>query len=308
MNLPNHVSIVEVGPRDGLQNEADPVSLNTKVELVNRLSRCGLQIIETGAFVNPRWVPQMADSAEVFASICRHDGTEYTALIPNQRGFDSAREAQADQVAIFTAASESFSRKNTNCTIQESIERFAPVAAAAKLHNIPLRGYISCVIDCPYEGRVAPERVTQLTQQLLDLGCYEVSLGDTIGTGTPASFRRLLNKVLERVPANRLAVHCHDTYGMAIANIDQALSLGISVVDSSIAGLGGCPYAPGASGNVATEDVVYLLDGYGIEHGIDRNALVATGEWISQALNRPNGSKAGAALLRSQGLNTLKAQ
>jgi hydroxymethylglutaryl-CoA lyase len=298
MALPERVKIVEVGPRDGLQNEKQPVSTSDKIELIQRLADSGISYIEAGSFVNPKWVPQMANSEEVFASIARKEGVTYAALAPNLKGFERTLAARADEVAVFASASESFSQKNINCSIAESIARFEPVMDAAKKADIPIRGYISCVVGCPYEGAIDPEKVREVSETLLQLGCYEVSLADTIGTGTPNDFEAVLDVVSASIPVNKLAVHCHDTFGMAITNIYTALLHGVSVVDSSVAGLGGCPYAKGATGNVATEDVVYLLDGLGIEHGIDLTKLVATGEFISRALNRPNGSKVGTALHR----------
>jgi len=293
---PRRVKIVEVGPRDGLQNEKAPLATGVKVELIQRLADCGLTHIEAGSFVNPNWVPQMADSDQVFADLQRKPGVTYMALTPNSQGFDRALAAGASEVAVFASASEGFSRKNINCSIAESIDRFKPVLAAAGWAGIPVRGYVSCVVDCPYDGRVAPHQVRAVAEALVDLGCYEISLGDTLGTATPNTICAMLDAVVGVVPATRLAAHFHDTYGQAVANIYAALNRGIAVVDSSVAGLGGCPYARGASGNVATEDVVYLLNGLGISHGIDLDKLVATGQFISAALGRRNGSKVGAAL------------
>lgn len=298
MALPEKVKIVEVGPRDGLQNEKQTIATTTKIQLINQLSAAGLSYIEAGSFVNPKWVPQMADSAEVFAGINRHPGVTYAALTPNLQGFERALEANASEMAIFAAASEDFSQKNINCSIAESLTRFAVLMEAAQRENIPVRGYISCVAGCPYSGSVAPETVGWLAHELLAMGCYEISLGDTIGVGTAGQIKQLIEHLARDIPVTRLAVHMHDTYGQAVANIYAALECGISVVDSSVAGLGGCPYALGASGNVATEDVVYLLDGLGIEHGVDFEQLVAAGNFICSALGRVNGSKAAQALLR----------
>lgn len=298
MALPEKVKIVEVGPRDGLQNEKQTIATTTKIQLINQLSAAGLSYIEAGSFVNPKWVPQMADSAEVFAGINRHPGVTYAALTPNLQGFERALEANASEMAIFAAASEDFSQKNINCSIAESLTRFAVLMEAAQRQNIPVRGYISCVAGCPYSGSVAPETVGWLARELLAMGCYEISLGDTIGVGTAGQIKQLIEYLARDIPVTQLAVHMHDTYGQAVANIYAALECGISVVDSSVAGLGGCPYALGASGNVATEDVVYLLDGLGIEHGVDFEQLVAAGNFICSALGRVNGSKAAQALLR----------
>ncbi|MEM6582238.1 MAG: hydroxymethylglutaryl-CoA lyase [Pseudomonadota bacterium] len=296
MTFPDRVQLVEVGPRDGLQNEPNLIPLNTKLQLIDNLAAAGHTVIEAGSFVNPKWVPQMADSEAVFAGIKRQPGVRYSALTPNMRGFERALASGADEVAIFAAASESFSEKNINCSIADSLARFEPVMQAAIDHNIPVRGYISCVLGCPYEGEVKPDAVNQVCAALLEMGCYEVSLGDTIGTGTAGSMQKLLANLLKRFQPAQLAVHCHDTYGQALSNILVALQHGIATVDSSIAGLGGCPYAKGATGNVATEDVVYLLNGLGIATGLDLNALVRTGATISRALDRPNASRTATAL------------
>ncbi len=293
--LPAHVRLVEVGPRDGLQNEAQPISVADKVQLVDALSAAGLSYVEVGSFVSPKWVPQMAGSAEVFAQIRRKSGVTYGALAPNLRGFEDALAAGVKEVAVFAAASEAFSQRNINCSISESLERFAPIMAAARQHGISVRGYVSCVLGCPYEGEVAPEQVAAVARELYAMGCYEVSLGDTIGTGTAGATRRLFEVVGAQVPRDKLAGHFHDTYGQAIANIYASLLEGISVFDSSIAGLGGCPYAKGASGNVATEDVVYLLNGLGINTGIDLDALIRAGQHISHVLGRPTGSRVAKA-------------
>ncbi|MBW9246469.1 hydroxymethylglutaryl-CoA lyase [Pseudomonas paracarnis] len=291
MSLPSHVRLVEVGPRDGLQNEAQPISVADKVRLVDALSAAGLSYIEVGSFVSPKWVPQMAGSAEVFAQIQRKPGVTYGALAPNLRGFEDALAAGVKKVAVFAAASEAFSQRNINCSISESLERFAPIMAAAKQHGVSVRGYVSCVLGCPYEGEIAPEQVAAVARELYAMGCYEVSLGDTIGTGTAGATRRLFEVVGAQVPRDKLAGHFHDTYGQAIANIYASLLEGITVFDSSIAGLGGCPYAKGASGNVATEDVLYLLNGLGIDTGIDLERLIGAGQQISQVLGRPTGSR-----------------
>ncbi|HXJ00919.1 MAG TPA: hydroxymethylglutaryl-CoA lyase [Micropepsaceae bacterium] len=296
MRAPKSVKMVEVGPRDGLQNESANLATAVKVELINRLSETGLKVIEAGSFVSPKWVPQMADTAEVLARIHHVPGVSYPVLVPNLKGFEAARAAGAREIAIFTAASETFARKNINCSIEESLERFAPVCAAATTHHVKVRGYISCVVGCPYEGEIAPARVAHVAARLLALGCYEISLGDTIGIGTPRRTQIMLDAVSEQLPREALAVHFHDTYGQALANILAALEKGIAVVDSSVAGLGGCPYAPGASGNAASEDVLYMLNGMGIETGVDLDLLVKTGRFIADALHREPGSKANIAL------------
>lgn len=296
MQVPKSVRVVEVGPRDGLQNEAKTVPTATKVALIERLADAGLKTIEAGSFVSPKWVPQMADTAAVMQALKRQPGVAYQVLVPNLKGFEAAQAAKADEVAIFAAASETFSRRNINCSIAESLERFVPVTEAAKTAGIRVRGYISCVVDCPYEGAVAPSAVADVAARLHALGCYEISLGDTIGSGTPARVVAMIEAVAQRVPRNRLAVHCHDTYGQALANIFAALESGIATVDSSVAGLGGCPYAPGAAGNVASEDVVYMLDGLRIGHGVDLAKLAAAGRFISDALGREPASKCAKAL------------
>ena len=295
MNYPKQVKIIEVGPRDGLQNEKTAVDVDTKVALINRLTEAGLRTIEAGSFVSPKWVPQMAGSDQVFDQLPMHTATTYSALTPNIQGLERAIACGVREVAVFAAASESFSQKNINCSIAESIERFKPLTEEALANGLRVRGYISCVLGCPYEGTVDVEAVSAIANQLLDMGCYEVSLGDTIGTGTPATIESLLNRLLVSIPASKLAVHLHDTYGQALANVLRALQMGITVIDSSVAGLGGCPYAKGASGNLATEDLVYLLDGLGIDHGVDLTKLIAAGNFISQKLNRRNGSKVGIA-------------
>ena len=296
MNYPPSLKIVEVGPRDGLQNEKTSLDTETRVELITQLTNAGLSYIEAGSFVSPKWVPQMAGSDKVFEQLPVDAATTYAALTPNMQGLERAMQCGVKEVAVFAATSQSFSQKNINCSIAESIERFKPVAREALSAGLAVRGYISCVVGCPYEGEVDIESVAQVAQQLLAMGCYEVSLGDTIGVGTPASIETLLNRLLKDITADKLAIHAHDTYGQALANILIALQLGISTVDSSVAGLGGCPYAQGASGNVATEDLIYMLNGLGINHGVDLPKLIAAGHFISQKLNRANGSKVGIAL------------
>ena len=297
MAFPTQVRLVEMSPRDGLQNEPGPViDTAIKTGLIDRLDDCGLNHIESASFVSPKWVPQMGDAAEVMAGIKRKAGVRYSVLTPNLRGFENALAAGVDEVAVFGAASESFSQKNINCSIAESLERFLPVMEAAKQHHIPVRGYVSTVLGCPYEGDIAPDQVAKVAKALAELGCYEISLGDTIGVGTPLKAKRMLDAVAAEVPIEKLAAHFHDTYGQALANLYAVLEEGISVIDASVAGLGGCPYAKGASGNVATEDVLYLLNGLGIKTGVDLNKLVTTGEWISEQLKRHNGSKVGQAL------------
>lgn len=296
MPLPQHVRLVEVGPRDGLQNEARPITLAQRVELVDRLSTTGLKHIETGSFVAPRWVPQMADSAAVFNGIQRRSGVHYSALVPNLLGMQAAIAAGATEVAVFASASEGFSQRNINCSINESLQRFAPVMALAAEQGMAVRGYLSCVLGCPYDGPVAPEQVAAVSAELLAMGCYEISLGDTIGVGVASATRQLIEVVGQRVPRKQLAGHFHDTYGQALSNIYAALLEGVSVFDSSVAGLGGCPYAKGASGNVASEDVLYMLSGMGISTGVDLEQLVATGQWICRLLGRENGSRVGRAM------------
>ncbi len=300
MNFPKRVKIVEVGPRDGLQNEKQFIEASDKIALVDMLADAGLDYVESGSFVSPKWVPQMATSSEVFKGISRKDGVTYAALTPNMKGFDAAVESGADEVAIFGAASEAFSQKNINCSIAESLERFEPVVAAAKERGLRVRGYVSCVVGCPYDGFIAPEKVAEVAEQLYQMGCYEISLGDTIGVGTPASVQNMLTAVSTKVQVDKLAVHFHDTYGQALANIYAALQMGVSVVDSAVAGLGGCPYAKGASGNVATEDVVYMLNGLGIETGIDFNKLLDAGWFISDKLGRAPVSKVSNAYRAQQ--------
>ena len=296
MSLPSKVRVVEVGPRDGLQNEKTNVSTEVKIALIDRLAAAGLPAVEATAFVSPKWVPQMADNAAVMAGIARRTGTAYPVLTPNMKGFDAALAAGANEVAGFGAASESFSQKNINCSIAESLDRFAPVLEAAKAANVRVRGYVSCVLDCPYEGPVEPAAVATVAKRLYDMGCYEVSLGDTIGRGTPVRAATMVRTVADAVPMEKLAAHFHDTYGQALANLYAVLECGIATVDSSVAGLGGCPYARGASGNVATEDVLYMLAGLGIETGVDLNAVIEAGRFISAELGRAPSSKVNLAL------------
>jgi hydroxymethylglutaryl-CoA lyase len=297
MALPLTARVVDVGPRDGLQNEKEIVPTPIKIELIERLADAGLAAVEATSFVSPKWVPQMGDASEVLRGIRRKAGVSYPVLTPNLKGFDGAIEAGAKEVAIFAAASEAFSQKNINCSVAESIKRFEPVVASAQAMEIKVRGYVSCVVGCPYEGEVSPLKVAEVARALMDLGCYEVSLGDTIGVGTPGSVLRMLEAVAREVPVKKIAGHFHDTYGMAVANIHASLQFGVNVFDSSVAGLGGCPYAKGTSGNVATEDVVYLLNGLGIQTGIDLDRLVAAGEFISAHLGRKPGSKVAQAMI-----------
>ncbi|OBT10244.1 hydroxymethylglutaryl-CoA lyase [Shewanella sp. UCD-FRSSP16_17] len=293
--LPHKVSIFEVGARDGLQNEL-PVSTQDKLTLIDQLADAGVTRIEAGSFVSPKWVPQMADSGDIFKQLTRKPDVVYSALTPNLKGLELALDAGADEVAIFGAASETFSQRNINCSIEESIARFEPVMAMAKARNIPVRGYVSCVLGCPYEGDIEIDEVARVSEILYKMGCYEISLGDTIGVGTPIKARKMVEAVAKLVPVEKLALHFHDTYGQALANIQACLDTGISVIDSSVAGLGGCPYAKGASGNLATEDVVYMLHGMGIETGIDLHKLAKAGQQISAALGRLTGSKVAQAI------------
>ncbi|MFK4133312.1 hydroxymethylglutaryl-CoA lyase [Pseudomonas luteola] len=295
MMLPERVRLVEVGPRDGLQNETQPISLEDKVRLVNDLTDTGLDYIEVGSFVSPKWVLQMAGSSDLFLKISKRAGITYSALTPNMMGFEAALNVGVKEIAIFAAASESFSQRNINCSINESLQRFEPVMEAARQHGISVRGYVSCVLGCPYEGDITPDQVLSVARELIDMGCREVSLGDTIGIGTPGAVRTLIGKLSQEIPRDRLAVHFHDTYGQALANIYAALLEGISVVDSSVAGLGGCPYATGASGNVATEDVLYMLNGLGIQTGVDLSRLIAAGKRICEVLGRDTGSRVAKA-------------
>jgi len=300
-NFPAQVRIVEVGARDGLQNQPNPVPTSVKIALIERLTETGVKHIEAGAFVSPKWVPLMADSDQVLRGIKRQPDVVYSVLTPNVRGMQAALAADANEVAVFIAASESFSQKNTNCSIDEALARALPVIEMAQAHGVRVRGYISCVLGCPYEGLdIDPTRVATLTEQLINLGCFEVSLGDTIGTGTPRKAQRLIDVISERVPVAQLAAHFHNTYGQALANLYAVLERGVAVIDSSVAGLGGCPYARGATGNVATEDVLYLLQGMGIETGISLSDMVQTAAFISQAINVPINSNTASALLRQQ--------
>lgn len=295
-DLPRRVKIVEVGPRDGLQNEKAMVPTNTKVELINRLNDAGLSVIEATAFVSPKWVPQMADAPDVMAQIDRKPGVTYPVLTPNMKGLEAAIASGATEVAVFGAASESFSQKNINCSIAESLDRFRPLAAAAREAGLAVRGYVSCVLGCPYEDDIAPEKVAEVAKALYDMGCYEISLGDTIGTGTPAKAQAMITAVSKHIPIEKLAAHFHDTYGQALANLLAVLQMGVATIDSSVAGLGGCPYAKGASGNIATEDVVYMLNGLGIETGIDLEKLAKTGSWICDQIGKSSASKVNLAL------------
>jgi hydroxymethylglutaryl-CoA lyase len=296
MAMPQRVRVVEVGPRDGLQNEETPVPAETKVMLIDRLSAAGLPSIEAGSFVSPKWIPQMAGSDKVMAAIRRNPGTTYGALTPNMKGFEGALAARADEVGVFTAASESFSQKNTNCSIAETLERFKPVVAAAKAHGIGVRGALSTALGCPYEGAVPVAKVVDIATRLIDLGCDQISIADTIGVGTPGAVKRVIEAVAAKVPLERLAVHFHDTYGQALANILAALEVGVATVDASVAGLGGCPYAKGASGNVATEEVLYMLHGLGIETGVDLDQVVDIAWFIASTLGREPGSKVSRAI------------
>ena len=299
--MSEHVRIVEVGPRDGLQNEPGTVATAVKLELIERLARAGLPAIEVASFVSPKWVPQMADHAQVMAGLKRHDGVAYPVLTPNMKGYEAATAAGATEVAVFASVSEGFSQKNINCSVAESIERFAPIFQAAAGDGVKVRGYLSCVVACPYDGPVAPAQVARLARRLFDLGAYEISLGDTIGAGTPASVLRMLEAVAAEVPLERLAGHYHDTYGMAVANVYASFQFGVRTFDSSVAGLGGCPYAKGATGNVATEDVVHLLHGLGAQTGVDLARLVDCAAWISEQLGRAPNSRVSRALLAKRG-------
>ena len=297
MSAQQSVRIVEVAPRDGLQNEKQIVSTDTKIDFIRRLAESGLKTIEATAFVAPKWVPQMADHAEVLRALPRAQGVTYPVLVPNMRGFEAAVAAGATEVAVFAAASETFSQRNINCSMAESLERFAPIFAAAKAAGIAVRGYVSCALGCPYEGEVEPSKVVEVASALFDSGCYEISLGDTIGVGTPNRTVALIEKVAGRVPIDKLAGHFHDTYGQALANIYAALRMGVRVFDASVSGLGGCPYAPGAAGNVATEDLLYMLNGMEIETGVDLDRLVAAGAFICEKLGRPTQSRVARARL-----------
>ena len=301
MELPRRVKLVEVGPRDGLQSESAELSVATKIELLNRLSNSGLSVIEVGSFVSPRWVPQMAKSAEVLAGIARKRDVSYPVLVPNLRGLEQALAAGAIQVCVFAAASETFSRRNLNCSIDESLARYEAVAKAASAAGARVRGYVSCVLGCPYEGEVARATVARIAERLFGLGCYEISLGDTIGVGTPVKAQYLIDAVAQRVRCEHLAAHFHDTYGQALANLLAVMNQGVAVIDSAVAGLGGCPYAPGAAGNVATEDVLFMLNGLGIETGVDLPSVAETGRYICEALGRSSSSRVASALRASAG-------
>ncbi|KAM4694617.1 3-hydroxymethyl-3-methylglutaryl-CoA lyase, cytoplasmic isoform 1-T1 [Discoglossus pictus] len=293
--LPQYVKIVEVGPRDGLQNEKTFVPTNVKIELINRLSEAGLPVVEVTSFVSSKWVPQMSDHTEVMQGIKKHPRVQYPVLTPNLQGFHAAIAAGATEVSVFGAASESFSEKNINCSIEESMEKFEEVIKAANSINVPVRGYVSCVLGCPYEGKIAASKVAEVSKKMYSMGCYEISLGDTIGIGTPGCMRKMLEVVMKEVPVGALAVHCHDTYGQALANILTAIQMGVSVVDCAVAGLGGCPYANGATGNVATEDVLYMLNGLGIHTGVNLCKVMEVGSFICSALNKKTNSKVAEA-------------
>lgn len=301
--MPCEVKIVEVGPRDGLQNEKTLIPAASKILLIEKLSDAGITYIESGSFVSPKWVPQMATSTEVFEKLKKKKNVTYAALTPNLQGFNGALAVNADEVAIFGSASETFSQKNINCSIEESLERFIPIMNEAKKNNIKVRGYVSCTLGCPYEGDISPDKVAQVSSKLYQMGCHEISLGDTIGVGTPTNVTKMIQAVNAHVPINKLAVHFHDTYGQALTNIYAALQIGIKVVDSAIAGLGGCPYAKGASGNVATEDVVYMLNGLGIKTSIDFNKLLDAGWFISDQLGKAPISKVSNAYLANRSSN-----
>ena len=289
------VRIVEVGPRDGLQNEASLIATADKIALIDQLSATGLTTVEATAFVSPKWVPQMADAGEVYGGIAKRDGVRYPVLVPNLQGYERARSVGVTEIAVFGAASEAFSKANINATIAESLERFAPVLEAAKRDGVAVRGYVSTVLGCPYQGEVPVRDVVRVAKALFEMGCYEISLGDTIGVGTPRKARAMLEAVATEVPMSQLAVHFHDTYGQAVANVATCLEAGVRVVDAAVSGTGGCPYAKGASGNVATEDIVYLLDGMGFRHGVDLDTLIETGRWLSAKLGRDSMSKVNRA-------------
>ena len=296
MQLPEYVKIVEVGPRDGLQNEAKTVPADIKVQLIEKLVDAGLPVVETGSFVSPKWVPQMADTDKVYQAVKHLQGVNLPVLVPNERGLGAALENGVKEIAVFTAASESFTQKNINCSIEESITRFKTVIDRALNQGLLVRGYVSCVLGCPYEGAIAPEKVAEVAERLQDEGCYEISLGDTVGVGTPLKAQEMIEKVSKTVPVSRLAAHFHDTYGQGLSNLLAVLQMGVSVIDSSVSGLGGCPYAKGAAGNVATEDVLYMLNGLGIKTGVDLEKLIHAGNYISSFLERESGSKVAKAM------------
>jgi hydroxymethylglutaryl-CoA lyase len=302
MTLPKYVKIIEVGPRDGLQNEKQILSVALRVELIERLAKAGLNKIEAGSFVSPKWVPQMSGTDDVLdalnaSEVKAQTGAQYAVLTPNLKGLEGAIQHRADEIAIFGAASESFTQKNINCSIKQSLQRFEDIAASAQQLNLPMRGYVSTIIGCPYEGDINPQAVADVAKTLYQMGCFEISLGDTIGVGTPIKFKRMLDAVLKEVPADKIAVHCHNTYGQALVNIYASLEYGINKIDSAVAGLGGCPYAKGASGNIATEDVLYMLHGMNIARGVDLNQVIDIGNWICSALQRDNQSRVGLALI-----------
>ena len=301
MTIPNKVHIIEVGPRDGLQNEKQTLPVALRVELIERLAKAGLKKIEAGSFVSPKWVPQMANTDQVLtalnaSSVKSETGAQYAVLTPNLKGLEGAVQNKADEIAIFGAASEAFTQKNINCSIKESLQRFEDIAASAQQLNLPMRGYVSTIIGCPYQGDIDPQAVADVAKTLYQMGCFEISLGDTIGVGTPIKFKRMLDAVLKEVPADKIAVHCHNTYGQALVNIYASLEYGINKIDSAVAGLGGCPYAKGAGGNIATEDVLYMLHGMNIETGVDLDEVIKIGNWICRELKRDNQSKVGLAL------------
>jgi len=297
MSLPKSVKLVEVGPRDGLQNEKNIIPTPIKIELINRLSETGLTVIEATSFVSPKWIPQLADHTEVFQRIAKKEHVSYPVLVPNKTGFDNALAAGVNEIAVFTTPSETFSQRNTNCTVEESVKRIIEIMHAATERHIRVRGYLSCVLGCPFEGEINPEAVLDLAEKLINLGCYEISLGDTIGVGTPKKTEQLLQTIMKHISKDKLAVHFHDTYGQALANIYASLQCGINTIDSSVAGLGGCPYAKGATGNVATEDVLYMLNGLGIETGVDINKIIQVGQFIAPYLGKPIQSKVYAAMM-----------
>lgn len=295
MQIPKYVKLVEVGPRDGLQNEAKILPTLMKIDFINRLSETGLTVIEATSFVSPKWIPQLADHKEVLEGITKKENISYPVLVPNLQGCENAIASGAKEIAVFTTPSETFCKKNINCTVEESLQKIAEVTTLAKKHSIKIRGYLSCVLGCPYEGEISPDKVAALAEKLIALGCYEISLGDTIGVGTALKTKNLLETVIKKIPCEKLAVHFHDTYGQALANIYVALEQGIAVIDSSVSGLGGCPYAKGASGNVATEDVLYLLNGMNIKTGVDLNKIIQVGRFITEALQKTTQSKVNLA-------------